>query len=393
MNAMSAPKPARAHDYWKGSQMLYVDIPTRSEFAFLAGVRSDACVSIYLKTTPVTHETDASRIELGNLLREAQTQLEEADFDKRRLVAIVDELNGLIDDDEFWRFHANSLAVFATADSIRTYRLANNLNSMVRVSDRFHLKPLFRATTFEHSAFILALSENAVRLVEMHPELPPVTIKVPGLPKDAASSVGKSTLNDRSFSGRIHGSEGQNVRPEQYVRQVDAALRPTFAGREMPLVLAATGRMASIFRQIGSYPHLLPEGIVDSPDRLTDAELAQRARPVLDNSYSREIADIRTLFDDRAGEHRATGDISDAARAATFGAIQTLLIDIDSSVPGFVDDNTGAVTFVKEDGAKAYGIVGEIATRAFASGARVLGVRSEDIPGGGELAAILRYPL
>lgn len=373
--------------------MLYVDIPTRTEFASLAGARADACVSIYLKTTPVTQLTHASRIELGNMVREAQKQLEQTAFDKRRLAALLAELNDLIDDDEFWRFQANSLAIFASPNNIRTYRLASNLNSMVQVSDRFHLKPLFRATSFAHSAFILALSENAVRLVEMHAELPPVTVKVPGMPKDAASSVGKSTLNDRTFSGRIHGSEGQNVRFEQYVRQVDAALRPILAGRETPLILAATGRLASVFPQINSYPYLLSEIIADSPDRLTDAELVQRARPVLDNFYAQEIEEIRTLFDRRAGEHRATTDISDAARAATFGAVQTLLIDIDSTVPGFVDDDTGAVTFVEKDDAKAYGIVDEIATRAFASGARILGVRREDIPGGRELAAILRYPL
>jgi hypothetical protein len=372
--------------------MLYLDIPTRLEFASLATARADACVSIYLRTTPLTQEAPASRIELGNLARQAQDQLEQAGFDKRRLAMIVEALDDLIDDDTFWRFQANSLAIFVTADSIRTYRLANALASQVHVSDRFHLKPLFRAVTFPHSAFILALSENAVRLVEMHADLPPATIKVPGLPRDAASAVGKSTLNDRTYSGRIHGSEGQNVRFDQYVRQVDAALRPILAGRETPLVLAATGRLASVFRRLNSYPHLLPVEISDSPDRLTDVELAQRTRPALDDAYARQLADIGQLFQRRANEGRVTTDIAGAARAATFGAVQTILIDIDSTTPGFVDDETGAVEFVSNDDAHAYGIVDEIASRAFASGAQVLAVRRQDIPGNGELAAILRYP-
>lgn len=372
--------------------MLHLDIPTRNEFSLLADKRADACVSIYLKTSPVTQDVSASRVEMKNFVKEAQKQLEEAAFDKRRLAQLLDELNDLLDDDVFWRFQANSLAVFATPDSIHTYRLANHLTSMVQVADRFHLKPLFRAITFPHSAFILALSENAVRLVEMNVDLPAAGVKVPGLPKDAASSVGKSTLNDRAFSGRIHGSEGQNVRFQQYVRQVNAALRPILAGRETPLVLAATGRLADLFKQICSYSNLLPETIADSPDRLTEAELVARARPVLDNAYAQQIADIKALFEKRAGERRTTTDISDAARAATFGAIQTLLVDIDSVVPGFIDDETGVVSFVEEDDAKAYGVVDQITARAYASGATVLGVRREDIPGGNDLAAILRYP-
>lgn len=373
--------------------MLHVDIPTRSEFASLSGTRADACVSIYLRTTPITQDTDASRIELGNLIREAQHQLEAAGLNKRRLAPLMDELGDLVDDDEFWMFQANSLAIFATPDQIRTYRLANELVSTVQVSDRFHLKPLFRAVTFPHSAFILAFSENAVRLIETHADLPPVEVKVPGMPKSAADSVGKSTLNKRNYSRRLHASEGQNIRFQQYARKVDAALRPILAGRETPLILAATGRLADVFLQLNSYPHLLPDTISESPDRLSAGELAEKARPVLDAAYEQEIREIRELFEQRTSDGRTVTDVSDAARAATFGAVETLLVDIDSVVPGFVDDETGAVTFSESEDATSYGVVAEIAARALSSGAQVLGVRRDEIPGKGDLAAILRYTL
>lgn len=371
--------------------MLYVDIPTRSEIAALNGTRSDACVSIYLETTPLTQETGTSRIELGNLARQAREQLETAGFDKRRLAALQEQIDAVAEDDEFWRLQANSLALLVTPESLRTFRLANRLTSMVEVSDRFHLKPLLRAVTFPQSAFILALSENAVRLVEMHADLPAATIRIDGLPKDAASAAGKSTLNDRAPSGRIQGSEGQNVRFQQYARKVDAALRPFLAGRETPLILAATGRLAAVFRAVNSYPHLLPDDISDSPDRIADADLAKAARPVLDAADARELAGLKALYEKRADDGRATTDISDAARAATYGAVDTLLVDIDTVVAGTVDEDTGAVTFAETASAGTYGVIDEIAGRALASGARVLGVRRADLPGRGDLAAILRF--
>lgn len=373
--------------------MLHVDIPTRAEFASLSGARADACVSIYLPTTPITQDTDASRIELGNLIREAQRQLEAASFDKRRLAPLLDELNALTADGEFWAFQANSLAVFATPERIRTYRLANKLTATAQVSDRFHLKPLFRAVTFSHSAFILAISENAVRLVETHAQLPPAEVKAPGLPENAADAVGKSTLNKRGHSRRIHADEGQNARIQQYARRVDAALRPILAGRETPLIIAGTGRVADMFAQVTSYPHLLPERISASPDRMTEAELAERARPILDAAYAGKIANIRDRFEAHSSDGRAITDITDAARTATFGAIDTLLIDIDSVVPGAIDDRTGAVAYSETEGATSYGVVAEIAARAFSSGANVMGVRRDEVPGGGDLAAILRYAL
>ncbi|MBL4696241.1 MAG: hypothetical protein JKY77_05750 [Rhizobiaceae bacterium] len=371
--------------------MLYVDVPTWPEFKALTETRRDACVSIYVTTTPLSQDTDGCRIELGNMAKQAYDQLESSGFDKRRLAELMEHFDDLDDDDEFWRLQANSLAVLVTPDRMHTFRLANTIVPTIQVSDRFHLTPLLRAITFPHSAFVLALSENAVRLVEVFPDLPPVTVKIEGMPKDAASAVGKSTLNKRSHSRRIHGSEGQNVRFRQYARQVDAALRAVLAGRETPLILAATGRLASVFSSVCSYPNLLSNIIETSPDRVSDADIAAATLPILDTAYRGEVLQLQELYETRLTQGRATSDLSDAARAATYGAIEALLVDIDSVAPGLVDEETGAITFSDQSDATNYGIVDEIAGRALIRGAMVLGVRKADMPAVGEVAAILRY--
>ncbi len=70
-----------------------------------------------------------------------------------------------------------------------------------------------------------------------------------------------------------------------------------------------------------------------------------------------------------------------------------MLVDIDEVVPGVVDDDTGAVTFMETENAIGYGVVDEIARRVWLTGGRVLAVRRGDIPGDGAVAAILRYPV
>jgi hypothetical protein len=369
--------------------VLYVDIPTLAEFRRLAEKRADICLSLYVPTTPLPQESAATRIELRNLAGTAVEQI--ANAGRGRAEALGEALADLEDDDEFWRYQAHSLAVLATPDEIHTFRLPNRLTASVELADRFYLKPLLRAITFPHEAFVLALSANAVRLVEVFADLPAQSVAVAELPDGAADAVRRASITERSPRGRLQGTEGQKVLLTQYARQVDAALRPVLAGRDAPVILAALQPVASIFRGITSIPSLAPETIQLSPDRVSDAELATAARPILDGLYARELQLLRDRFEQRRAQHRATRDVATAARAATFGAIEALLVDIDANVPGTVDELDGRIT----EG-HGYGIVDEIAKRALLSGARVLGVRIADLPGeanAGPLAATLRFPL
>ncbi|WP_072394037.1 hypothetical protein [Hyphomicrobium sp. CS1GBMeth3] len=373
--------------------MLYVDIPTLPELKALISTRADACVSIYVSTTPQTQHVSASRIAFGNMVKSASEQLVTAGFDKRRRALLEAELTALAEDEDFWRLQAHSLAVLATPDSVRTFRLATAMTDTVQVSDRFHLKPLLRAIAFPQTAFVLALSENAVRLIEIFPDFPPSNVRVQDLPKSASDAVRRASVNNLTQNTRIANAEGQTVLLRQYARKVDAALRGVLSGRDTPLILAATEPLGPIFRNLNSYPGILREAISDSPDRLTDAELASAARPILDAHYKAQIDGAKALYGARSGDRRATTDIGEAARAATNGAIELLMVDIDQITPGTVGDTNGAVTFAADADASTYDVVDEIAGRAILAGARFLGVRRADIPDNAALAATLRYPI
>jgi C-terminal processing protease CtpA/Prc len=97
------------------------------------------------------------------------------------------------------------------------------------------------AVTFPQAAFVLALAQGSVRLVEVAAEVPAEEVRISDLPGDVVSAVGKASITDRSAVGRIQGSEGQKVRMRQYARQVDAALRPALGASGVPLILAIPG--------------------------------------------------------------------------------------------------------------------------------------------------------
>jgi hypothetical protein len=54
--------------------------------------------------------------------------------------------------------------ICAAPDNLRTFRAPSTLQTLVKVSDRFHLKPLLRAATFCHASYVLALADGGIPL-------------------------------------------------------------------------------------------------------------------------------------------------------------------------------------------------------------------------------------
>lgn len=372
---------------------LYTDVPTRSEIERLLVSERPSSVSIYAPSSAKTQEAQADRIGFKNLAATAVEQLHES-ASKEDADSIEEALHDLIDDDDFWAHQANSLAVFASPDDHQVFRLANHLTESVHVASRFYVKPLLRTITFSQSAYVLALAQGSVRLLAVTADRPAAEISVPNMPSDVASAVGESSITDRRPSGRLQGGEGAKVHMRQYARQIDNAIRPVLAGRDIPLILAAAQPLESIYRGVNRYPHLADQAIAGNPEPHSPEELAASARGLLDEIYAAELADQRELFDQRTSEGRTAADLGHVARAATFGAIATVFVDIDADVPGTIDGTSGLIEL--EEGAsedRHHGVVDEIARRALLAGARIYAVRADDIPGGGPAAAILRYPV
>ena len=373
--------------------MLHLDLPTLNEIKALSQARDPVSVSIYLITTPETQNIGAARTRLGQMLKEAETQLQDAGIEKRSIWPINEQVQDLIDDDDFWEKQAHALAIFVTPSRMVTHRFAAKITETVQVSDRFHLKPLLRSVTVPQTGYVLALEEDRVRVFDIAAGERAVEIKIPDMPKDAHTAAGTSSINSRSASGRIHGSEGQNVRLRQYARKVDAALRPYLSGRSEPLILAAADPLLSMFRSVNSYPHLIEAAIAESPATMSEADIKQQAQPIIRARHEALVTSALETFSARENEGRATADIAQAARAATYGAVDTLLVDMDDVVAGTVNDNDGAVTFAENESAESYGVVGEIAGRVLATGGTVLAVRKADLPAHAALAAILRFAI
>lgn len=370
--------------------MQHIDIPSDERMRQLAAHRHPGSVSIYLQTGVGPDDGRRARSDLeGARDRAAEilTRLapEEAD-------AVTAALDGLAEDTRFFEEVSRSLAVLVSGSHIETYRVANRLPPAVTVSDRFRLTPLLRAATVPGDALVLALSANAVRLISVAADGSAAETPVPGMPHDVAGYAGSESVRERSYSVKRVGAEGEKVRLTQFARAIESALRPVLTGARRPLILAATEPLAGIYRGVNSYHGLARAAIEGSPDDLSPDELASGARAVLETLHAARLARLRADYDAGASAGRALSDPSDVARAAAAGAIDTLLADVDSRLPGTVDE-AGRVQFDDASDGTGPDVVDDIVRMALITGARVLAVRAPDLPTPQPVAAILRYRL
>jgi hypothetical protein len=139
-----------------------------------------------------------------------------------------------------------------------------------------------------------------------------------------------------------------------HVRKVEQAIHNVLAGLNTPLVVAAEEPLASMYRSLNSDPGQADEMIEGKPDQKTDAELEDATIPILDRLYSRKVKAAIALYD-QLKPRRATTDVSYAAHAATAGAVEQLLVDLDAVFPGLVSDVDGSVIYSASDDAKLRG--------------------------------------
>jgi hypothetical protein len=333
-------------------------------------------VSIYLPTGRSTLEAQTARTMLSNIRRDVGARLDSANVGDDARSSVLDELDSIIDDDGFWTRQRDTLAIFVSPGHEVTFRLPNELTEATHVGGRFHVKPLLRATTFPHAAHVLALSKGEARLLEIFNDGPPAPVAVPDMPDDAWVPS----------ANHVH-----MARDRAYVRLVDHAIRPIVNGSDLPLIVAATEGIDALYRTVSSSSQLVERRVPGNPEEITDLELADAARDLLDDVYAAELADVASLVDQRNSQGRAAFDLADIARFATIGAVDTLVVDVDADVPGTVDEDTGAVEYGDDAGDDVSGITDEIARRVLRAGGRVLAVRASEVPLGGSAAAILRY--
>lgn len=349
------------------------------------------CVSIYLPTTPVTMHTDQDQIRLKNLRGEAFERLMARGVRRPDADAILLPVDEAMDDPGFWPYLSDGLAIFCSPATHALYRLPLSPRPTVEVGERFLLKPLLPLLTEDGVFYVLALSENAVRLFEgTRHHVGEIQLK--DLPANMSAALAmRGRDQGRGPRRRWQGDEGQKLLYRKYFLQIDRALRPLYGDFADPLVLAGVDYLLPIFHEASSYRHLVAQGIAGNPEQLSPEELLARAWPIVEPILAEPRRAALEKYRALRGTGRTSDDLETVLAAALDGRIEALFLNLAATTFGVFDPATRAAVVRDTPGPGDVDLAARAARWAYRSGAEIFAGEPPDVPEGSSIAAVFRY--
>ncbi|MEW6112346.1 MAG: hypothetical protein AB1664_09475 [Thermodesulfobacteriota bacterium] len=383
---------------------MYADLVTIEELKGLMQSQGDTCVSVMMPTRHTTSEALQNPIRFKNLLRQAQSML--ADVNHPNPSTLLSPAEALLEDRDFWHHQGNGLAAYFSDGFFHYYRVPIELEEIVVVSDRFHLKPLLSLLRADGRFYLLALSQNEVRLFECTRHTVS-EVELVGIPVSLAEAL-KYDQPERQLQyqtrtpqrpGRraavFHGHGGGNEPSKDdilhYFQTIDRGLQQFLPDGRVPLVLAGVEYLFSIYRESNTFPFLMDKGVTGNPEGLRGEELHEPAWKIVEPVFDQARRDEIDRFHALAGTGKASDDFQEVLDAAHYGRVATLFVPVGLEIWGKYNENGGKITLHEGAQPGDQDLLDLAAAQTIMTGGTVYAVEPEEAPSDAPLAAIFRW--
>jgi hypothetical protein len=313
----------------------------------------------------------------------------------------------LLDLGRFWQYQSDGLALFLASDTFHSFRLPIDLPELVVATDRFHVEPLLPLFASDGRFFVLAISQNEVRLLEGSRQRVE-EVELEAVPDDLADALRYDDLEKERtmhvagrggrsapvvFHGHGIGGEVDRVLVERFVRQVDDGVLGVLRQERAPLVLAGVGTLRAMYEDVTRYRHVLAEGIDGNPEHLRPEELHERAWVIVEPIFEREREAAEAGFHERRAKGGAgtAGDVPEAVVAAHDGRVASVFVPLGIQRWGTFDASSRTVDVHEEREPGDEDLLDRAAVLTLEASGAAYAVPLERMPAARDVAAVLRY--
>jgi len=367
--------------------------------------QSGLCVSMFMPTYRTGPESQQNPIRFRNLIRKTEDKLHAFNLRPQEIKALLEPAQALAGNVFSSRRQSDGLAIFLSGNLLRFYCLPILFDELIFVGDRFHIKPLLPLFHGEERLYILALSQNSVRLLE-GTKYSAKEMEVEGIPKSMSDALsyeepekqirfraGKHGGGDRGALLSGHGADIDDSKDNilKYFRQIDRGLRNFLKDERAPLVLAGVDYLFPIYKDANTYPYLMEDGISGNPEGISAEHLQKQAWEIANPYFRKEENDALGQYRQSSGTGLTSDDIKEIVTAAFDGRVGLLFVAIGCHQWGIVSPQQNEIVLQQEAGTGSDDLLDIVSIQTFLNGGKVFAIPQEKMPGNKLSAAVFRY--
>lgn len=343
-----------------------MDALDRNLLLSLAGHAIWPSVSIYLPADHTGTHTDADRLRLRNLVKQARERLLADEVPQAETDSLLTGAVDLANDGSAWPGGPHGVAYFADAAGTQGLWLGQSMPELCVVGDRFYLRPLYSALHDEGPVWALALDIKHTRLYRLdrvnieEVELPagtPISLedetqydsREESLQYHAVPGTGNGGVTTSTGAAMYHGHGGakdyDKIARERFVSDLDRGVVERIGAQSTDLLVPiGVDYLLDDYSATSAYAHLGPERVEGSPARLSPAEVQKAVLAVLAPRYAQARQADVDEYQAHAGTGHTSSDAAEIVAAAAAGRVKTLIMDDSSGPWGWFDRETFEVT-------------------------------------------------
>jgi Bacterial archaeo-eukaryotic release factor family 7 len=357
-------------------------------------------------------EGQQDQLRIRRLIREAESLVRDKEhLHSAQVEDLLEPLRALLDNERFWLHASDGLAIFRSPKAFRSFRLPSGFKEQLVVGDHFYLKPLLPLFTHDGRFYILALSQNAVRLLKCTrysaseltlPEQVPTSLaevlkyeerenELQSHSSASFGTVGKGGRHPAIFHGQGVGTDEAKNDILRYFQHIDRGLHDLLRDETEPLVLAGVEYLFPIYQEANSYLHLLEQGIAGNPDKLKAETLRGKGWAIVEPFVLQSQQEAAVQYRDLASTERTSSNSSEIVPAAYYGRVASLFIARDQEQWGTFDPATDTLQIHEQAEPGDEDLLDLAATQTLLHGGSVYAVEQTSRPDEAPLAAVFRY--
>lgn len=329
-------------------------------FKELAQVRAPHCISIFIPTHRAGKEVNEKldRINFKNQVQKVAAELQSWQLDNKEIAHLLEPLNALINDTDFWNNQSDGLVAFRNREQFEYFSLPVHFQEFVFVSDHYYLKPLVPYLNDDGKYYLLALTLSGVKFYEGFPHHINEVVLDDLLPEKLQDVVGydykdknlqirsgqtSSNEGEGMYHGHGKGSEEEKTEILKFFRAINDGLMQFIKNRKRPLVLAAVDYLVPLYKEVNDYQNLHDHFIAGNPEHEDPVLLHEKARDLLGDYFDKDRKQALSAFEQALSNGRASFKEEEVIAAAYNKRVDTLFIRNNEELWGIFDVEKNAV--------------------------------------------------